>query len=256
MSLNPVWKRVVFAASALFVVACSSSDEKQAEKDRQISELRDDKDNLQRELDQTKSVQTLTQQQLEEERRKQAAAEAVRTPPAPRDPAFEDAPGVGGAKVERPVVEKPAKKNSGRAAKSTSVKDSHVETDSRSDGSVMFRLKGAATFGAGSDKLTKDGLSAVDKIAAELKKSKGAVTIEGHTDATPLTGKNKETYRDNMNLSIARAMAVKERLVDHGKIAADRISVVGRGDTKPLAKGTSKEANAKNRRVEIILNDD
>ncbi len=252
MSMNLFWKRVFVATSALFVVACSSSDEKQAEKDRQISELRGDNENLKTELNQTRSVQSLTQQQLEEERRKQAAAEAVRTPPAPKDPAFEDAPSVGGSEPERPA----AKKAAGRTAKSTTVKDSHVETDSRSDGSVMFRLKGAATFGPGSDKLTKDGLSAVDKIAVELKKSKGSITIEGHTDSTPLTGKNKETYRDNMNLSIARAMAVKERLAENGKIAADRISVVGRGDSKPLAKGKSKEAHAKNRRVEIILNDE
>jgi flagellar motor protein MotB len=252
MALNAMWKHVVLAAATLGVVACSSSDEKIAEKDRQLTEERERGNNLQRELEQSKSVQQLTQQQLEDERRKQADAEAAKTAPPAKDPAFENAPGIGASGAEpRP---EPRKKPA--AAKTKSVKDSHVETDARSDGSTMFRLKGAATFGPGSDKLTKDGLAAVDKIAAELKKSKGSITIEGHTDATPLTGKNKELYRDNMNLSIARASAVKERLVEHGKISADRISIVGRGDTKPLAKGTSKEANARNRRVEIILADE
>lgn len=235
------------AATLLFVSACSSNDEMLAKKDREIAELREDRDGVQRELVESKNVQMLTQQQLEEERRRIAEANAKTAAPPPKsEPSAEAPPAIGGE------PKKPAPKRTRTVA---GVKDGHVETESRDDGSTMFRLKGAATFAPGSDKLTKDGLAAVDKIAAELKKSKGAITVEGHTDATPLTGKNKELYRDNLNLSIARAMAVKERLVEKGKIAGDRVSVVGHGDSKPLAKGSSKEAHARNRRVEIVVAD-
>jgi flagellar motor protein MotB len=236
------------AATILFVSACSSNDEVLAQKDREIAELREDRDGVQRELDQSKSVQMLTQQQLEEERRRIAEADARTAAPPPKSEPAMDASGTIGGEPNRPAPKKRARTTAG-------VKDGHVETESRDDGSTMFRLKGAATFAPGSDKLTKDGLAAVDKIAAELKKTKGAITVEGHTDATPLTGKNKETYGDNLNLSIARAIAVKERLVEKGRIAADRVSVVGHGDSKPLAKGTSKEAHARNRRVEIVVAD-
>lgn len=231
------------AAAAMFAAACSSNDEHLAEKDRQINELREESESLRKELDQSKSVQLLTQTQLEEQRR-QAAAAAQAQPPAPK------------ADAERPAAETPPGPPKKAAARHADVRDAHVESEDRADGSFLYRLKGAATFAPGSDQLTKEGRDAVDKIAAELRKSKGAITVEGHTDATPLTGKNKETYGDNLNLSIARAVSVRTRLVEQGKIAADRVSVSGRGDTKPLAKGTTKEAHARNRRVEIVVRDE
>jgi chemotaxis protein MotB len=238
----PVW---CVATGLMLAASCSSNDEHLAEKDRQIAELREDRESLQGELNQAKSVQQLTQQQLEDQRRLAADAEAKKkAPPAKAEterPAT--AGGEAGAKAATPP-------------RNLAVSDSHVESEARSDGSFMFRLKGAATFASGSDQLTKEGKDAVDKIAAELKKTKGSITVEGHSDSSPLTGKNKEMYRDNLNLSLARAVAVRDRLVEHGKIATDRISVAGRGDGKPLAKGNTKDALARNRRVEIVVRDE
>jgi chemotaxis protein MotB len=227
----------VVLAGAFATGGCSSNDEALADKDRQIAELRSDKDGLQRELDQSKSVQMLAQRQLEEERRR-AAETAKPIPAEPEKPASEE-----------PKSDKPAPKR--RAAKPIDHKE--VETETHDDGSIVYRLKGAATFAPGSTTLTKDGLAAVDKIAAAVRGTAGVIRVEGHTDATPLTGKNKDLYQNNLNLSIARAVAVKERLVQQGRIDSSRVSVVGHGSTRPLVKGTSRDAHAKNRRVEIVV---
>ncbi len=71
------------------------------------------------------------------------------------------------------------------------------------------------------------------------------VLIEGHTDDV-----GTDEYNDR--LSQRRADAVKQYLVQNG-IAAQRIETKGWGRRKPLVRGTTEEARAQNRRVEIQL---
>jgi outer membrane protein OmpA-like peptidoglycan-associated protein len=56
----------------------------------------------------------------------------------------------------------------------------------------------------------------------------------------------------NQELSVRRATAVRNQLVADG-VAADRVSVTGFGDTKPVADNTSPTGRANNRRVEIVV---
>jgi OmpA-OmpF porin, OOP family len=65
----------------------------------------------------------------------------------------------------------------------------------------------------------------------------------GYTDS-------KGSEKLNKKLSLARAQAVKQYLVDTG-IAADRITVHGAGSSNPVADNNTLEGRAKNRRVEI-----
>jgi chemotaxis protein MotB len=134
------------------------------------------------------------------------------------------------------------------------VADPDVIVDSRNDGSVLVRIAGSAAFNSGSATLTKRGKDALKKVAEELKQSKASVRIEGHTDATPLTGKNKETYGTNQNLSIARALAVQDYLVNTCKVPKSQVEeTVGLGDSKPVDSANNKGAHAKNRRIDIIV---
>ena len=55
-----------------------------------------------------------------------------------------------------------------------------------------------------------------------------------------------------MGLSLLRARAIANILVRHG-ISLDRLSVVGYGDTRPIAPNNTEEGRAKNRRVEVKL---
>jgi len=69
------------------------------------------------------------------------------------------------------------------------------------------------------------------------------ISVNGHTDDV-----GSEEY--NQKLSERRAQAVYDYLVEAG-LSADIMSVEGHGKSLPLVPGTSEEARAKNRRVEL-----
>ena len=71
------------------------------------------------------------------------------------------------------------------------------------------------------------------------------IEIQGHTD-------NVGAPAANLKLSQDRAAAVKAYLVRQFGIAADRLTTVGFGDTKPATPNTSEEGRAQNRRVELV----
>lgn len=71
------------------------------------------------------------------------------------------------------------------------------------------------------------------------------VVVVGHTDNT-----GSASY--NQALSERRAESVAEVLLSQG-ISSDRISIVGRGLTQPVATNETPEGRAQNRRVEIFI---
>ena len=78
----------------------------------------------------------------------------------------------------------------------------------------------------------------------------GRISIEGHTDDIPI---NTPLFPSNWDLSTARALEVAHGLFDDSPLPQNRFSVAGFADTKPLVPNTSPESRAKNRRVEIVL---
>jgi len=93
--------------------------------------------------------------------------------------------------------------------------------------------------------LKADGQEVVNQIAAVLKASPTLkLSIEGHTDNTGTTDKNKK-------LSVDRATTVMNYLVAIG-IPKANLKATGYGSEKPLAPNTSDENKAKNRRVELV----
>jgi chemotaxis protein MotB len=128
----------------------------------------------------------------------------------------------------------------------------NIDVIENKNGTTTIRLTGNL-FNSGSHELTASGKETLRKVATSLKKSSPShISIEGHTDLTPMK-KSKTTYGTNMALSAARAFEVQSFLQNEGKISENLMSVSSFGDNKPLAAGTSKEANEKNRRVELVL---
>ncbi len=70
--------------------------------------------------------------------------------------------------------------------------------------------------------------------------------IEGHTD-------NVGSAKYNKDLSQRRAAAVRDYLVNTGKVDASRLEVAGYGFDKPIADNATDEGRAKNRRVEFNI---
>lgn len=73
------------------------------------------------------------------------------------------------------------------------------------------------------------------------------IIIEGHTD-------NLGTYEYNISLSLNRAMAVRDYLLDKG-LQGDRIKSEGYGYTRPLSDNRTEEGRQLNRRVAFRISD-
>ena len=77
------------------------------------------------------------------------------------------------------------------------------------------------------------------------------IRVDGHTDATRLSGTG--AFRDNWQLSQARALAVVRYMTDVLGFPPNRLAAAGFGEFQPVAEGDSPEALAQNRRIELKL---
>ncbi len=113
-----------------------------------------------------------------------------------------------------------------------------------------IRINNELLFKKGGEKLSEEAKALLKKILPVLMYVENPVVIEGHTDNIPLRFGGK--YRDNFDLSLARAMAVADFLIANG-LPESRISVAGLADLKPIAPNDTPENRRKNRRVELII---
>jgi OmpA-OmpF porin, OOP family len=98
-------------------------------------------------------------------------------------------------------------------------------------------------FATGSDRLAAGDRGLLDNVAAALKSptlANESFAVAGHTDATG-------DARINLELSCARALAVRRYLVDKG-VAEARLTAYGFGSVRPLDGDAAASAN---RRVEV-----
>jgi len=131
----------------------------------------------------------------------------------------------------------------------------NYETDELSiytiDGSVYVSLAEKLLFKSGSDVVDPKGTEALKSLAMVLNKTKDIqVMIEGHTDNVPIKTAN---FKDNWELSTARAASIVRILTNEYGFDSSRITASGRGQFFPLESNDTAEGRAGNRRTEIIL---
>jgi flagellar motor protein MotB len=74
--------------------------------------------------------------------------------------------------------------------------------------------------------------------------------VEGHTDSDPIAGRQ---WRNNHELSVARATAVYEVLVTRGGYRPDQLFVAGHGPNHPVVSNATAEGKQRNQRVELVV---
>ncbi len=100
-------------------------------------------------------------------------------------------------------------------------------------------------FGFGSAAIRPESERVLRDIADTLQRNPGwKLRIEGHTD-----GLGSEAA--NLDLSKRRSAAVRDALVGRFKIAGERLSTDGKGESAPKAPNDTAEGRAQNRRVEL-----
>ena len=114
-------------------------------------------------------------------------------------------------------------------------------------------LGGDLLFSSGMATLTAGGQKALAGIVVELKaKHSGQVVrVYGYTDSDPIV-KTRKLWKDNLDLSANRAMAVARYLISKG-IKRDLVETVAMGASRPVDNSGTKAGKARNRRVEIVV---
>lgn len=121
-----------------------------------------------------------------------------------------------------------------------------------------FVFQSEVLFPSGATEINPNGREEMRKLAdaiLELQKEippeiNWVLRVDGHTDDVPLSGTGR--FRDNWELSTARATAVVKFLIENG-VPANRLVAAGFGEYQPLDTEDTAEARARNRRIELKL---
>jgi flagellar motor protein MotB len=118
---------------------------------------------------------------------------------------------------------------------------------------LTLALSSGELFGKGRVIMTPAGTTLVKRIGVALRKFRPqSVEVAGHTDSIPVKYDPRRPFKDNAELSRARAENAGKALVKGG-LGADRVRAVGYADARPIATNDTEEGRSKNRRVEIVV---
>jgi len=120
---------------------------------------------------------------------------------------------------------------------------------------VKVTMPQAVLFASGSTRINHAGGSVLARMAHGLKGSPdtGLIRIVGHSDARPIGIRLRNHFKDNWELSAARAAAVARVFIWGDHIRANRIRVESRSAMDPVADDATAAGRAKNRRIEIFI---
>ncbi len=122
------------------------------------------------------------------------------------------------------------------------------------DGKVYVSLSEKLLFKSGSDQVDPKGRDALKSLASVLANTKDiTVMIEGHTDNVPIKTK---LFKDNWDLSTARATSIVRILTKDTGIDPGRMTASGRSEFHPVKGNETAEGRTENRRTEVVLSPD
>lgn len=122
-----------------------------------------------------------------------------------------------------------------------------------------FVFSSEVLFQPGAADLSPEGqaqIAGVVKILNEIKDQippeiDWIIRVDGHTDNIPLSGAG--LFRDNWELSQARALSVVRYMQDALGFPPQRLAATGFGEYRPVAAGDDEASRAQNRRIELKL---
>lgn len=134
------------------------------------------------------------------------------------------------------------------AAMAPLVRDGQVRVTETSRG-VTVEINASVLFDSGDARLDPRAMAALRAVAQILAPTEFPVTVEGHTDDTPIS---TAQFPSNWELSVVRAASVVRLFIDTG-VAPQRVTASGYGEQRPVADNDSPESRARNRRVTILI---
>ncbi len=116
----------------------------------------------------------------------------------------------------------------------------------REGDNIRLVMPNSITFGVDSSNVSSGifpTLNSVAKVLNEFEES--VLLVAGHTDSS-----GSESY--NQQLSVKRAQGVADYLSSR-EVARQRLRVTGFGESAPIASNSTKDGQAQNRRVELLI---
>ncbi len=111
---------------------------------------------------------------------------------------------------------------------------------------VLIRLYGL-NFPSGKSDIKPQFFGLLSKLKNAFSEfSDCLITIEGHTDSIG-------SDLINQTLSEDRAQAIRQYIIANSNISWDRIKATGYGETRPVASNETPEGQAKNRRIDVVI---
>jgi len=123
-----------------------------------------------------------------------------------------------------------------------------VETDGPT---IIIKIRERGSFTSGSADLDPGFLPTLNTIGTALGEISGEIVVEGHTDNIPI---NSVKFPSNFALSAGRAVSVTSVFLNDPNISMDRLSLRGYGEVRPEDTNATRAGRARNRRVEIKIN--
>lgn len=122
-----------------------------------------------------------------------------------------------------------------------------LETSGRK---IIIRIREKGSFVSASADLKPSYRDVMHEVRSVLALKPGSILVQGHTDDLPIS---TARFRSNWELSAARAVSVAHELLKGDVLDPRRFEVSGKAATAPLVANNSVENRARNRRVEIVI---
>lgn len=118
------------------------------------------------------------------------------------------------------------------------------------DGSLVISLPDEAMFKSGEAAIRTEAMPFLQALAEVLVELDRQITVQGHTDNVPI---RTAQFPSNWELSATRAVMVVRVLTELYGVPSHDLSAVGYADSRPVTDNLTPENRAKNRRVEIVV---
>ena len=118
---------------------------------------------------------------------------------------------------------------------------------------IIVRLASQGSFTSGSSDLRQAFTPTLTRLGNSLAQYPGSVMVEGHTDDVPVAF--SERFKSNWDLSAARAASIADFLLNSTNLEGGNVQIAGFADTRPLDTNDTATGRARNRRIEVIVDD-
>ncbi|MBI5417066.1 OmpA family protein [Candidatus Poribacteria bacterium] len=115
---------------------------------------------------------------------------------------------------------------------------------------VKFRIRSEILFEDDSDILKSSAIPFLGELTSSLAKLDNDINIESHTSNEPVDSKR---FKNNWDLSMARASKLIEFIISKDKIKVHKLSVACFGSVKPLLPNDTNFQRRLNNRIELDI---